>query len=68
MRACKPTNLSIKEQKASEEIKQSEDIVITNADKGDAVVILDVKDYIKEYERQLNDTEHYIHLGVDPII
>ena len=27
-------------------------MVITNAGKGGVVVILDVKDYIKEYERQ----------------
>ena len=30
-----------------------DDIVITNAGKGGALVILDVKDYIKESERQL---------------
>ena len=68
MRAWRPTNLSIKEQEALEEIKHRKDIVITNADKSDAVVILGVKDYIKEYKRQLNNTEHYIHLRVDEII
>ena len=64
--ACKYTNLSKKEQKALEELKHREDIVITNADKVGAVVILDVKDYIKESERQLNDTEYYRHLQHDP--
>ena len=48
--ACKYTKLSEKEQKALEELKHREDIVITNADKGGTVVIFDVKDYIKESE------------------
>ena len=30
-----------------------------------AVITLDVKDYIKESERQLNDTEHYKYLQYD---
>ena len=29
-----------------------DDIVITNLDEGDAVVILDVKDYVNECERE----------------
>ena len=32
---------------------------ITKANKGGAVVILDVKDYIKEAEKQLNNPENY---------
>ena len=48
--ACKYTKLSEKEQKALEELKHREDIVISNADKGGTVVIFDVKDYIKESE------------------
>ena len=35
------------------------DIIITKADKGGAVVILDIKDYIDETNRQLNDTNNY---------
>ena len=31
----------------------------TKANKGGAVVILDVKDYIKEAEKQLNNPENY---------
>ena len=50
--------LSKKSQKALKELKHREAIVVTNADKGGALVILDVKDYIKESERQLNNTEH----------
>ena len=51
-----------KEQKTLQELKHREDIVITNADKVGAVVILEVKNYIKESERHLNDTEHNRHL------
>ena len=40
------------------ELSEREDIIITEADKGGAVVIVDVKDYIKEAERQLNNTEN----------
>ena len=35
-------------------------------DKGGAVVIVDVKDYIKEAERQLNNTKNYRKLQEDP--
>ena len=40
-------NLSVEEEKALGELKSRDDIVITEADKGGAVVILDVEDYIK---------------------
>ena len=43
-----------------------DDIVICNADKGNAVVILDVEDYIKEANRQLGDTTFYKILSHDP--
>ena len=62
----KYSNLSEKEQKALEELIVWDDIVITNTDKGGAVVILDVKDYEKEYEMQLNKTENYKCLQKDP--
>ena len=42
------SNLSVKEQKALQELQSTDDIVITEADKGGAVVILDVEDYIKK--------------------
>ena len=41
------------------------DVIICNADKGGAVVILDVKDYIKEAYRQLSDENVYKHLRND---
>ena len=37
-------------------------MIITKADKGGAVVILDIKDYINEANRQLNDTNNYEQL------
>ena len=66
MGACRHINPSQKEQKALEQLKHREGIVITNAEKGSTVVILDVKVYIKEYERQLHNTEHLGHLEHDP--
>ena len=51
IRACRCTNLPEKKKKKKKKKKsirrtKIEDIVITNADKGSAVVIVDVKDYI----------------------
>ena len=46
IRACRCTNLPEKKKKKSIRRTKIEDIVITNADKGSAVVIVDVKDYI----------------------
>ena len=60
------SNLSVKEQKALQELQSRDAIVITNADKGGMVVILDVEDYIKEVERQLNNTENYKNLNHNP--
>ena len=54
--------------KVLEERKHIEDYVMANDDKG-GTVIKDVKDYSKEFERQLNDTkQHYRHLKHDPTI
>ena len=39
-----------KEQKALQELKYREDIVKTNADKGQVVVIIDLKDCMKKSE------------------
>ena len=44
------SNLSVKEQKAWQELQSRDDIVIIEGDKSDAVVIRDVEDYIKERE------------------
>ena len=47
LQQSKFSNLSEKEQKALEEVKVRDDIEITNSDKGGAVVIMDVKDYVE---------------------
>ena len=44
----------------------TDDIVITNADKGSALVTMDVKDYVEECERQLNNTGNYNCLQKGP--
>ena len=58
MKNPKP-NLSKGEQKAMEELAKRKDIIITNADKGGAVVIMDVEKYINEANRQLSDKSSY---------
>ena len=42
-----------------EELAKRKDIFITNADKGGAVVIMDVEKYINEANRQLSDKSSY---------
>ena len=59
-------NLTKNERTSMEELSEQEDIVITKAGKGGAAVIVDVRDYIKEAERQLNNTENYGKLQEDP--
>ena len=48
-------NLKKEELEALDSIKAMDDIVITKADKGGAIVIQDVENYIVEAERQLSD-------------
>ena len=59
-------NLDKAESQALKDLMKRDDIVICNADKGGAVVILDVKDYVKEAMRQLGDTNFYKVLPNDP--
>ena len=59
-------NLNIKEIQALKNLKEREDIVITNADKGGAIVISDVKEYVKEANRQLSNKDHYQKLQHNP--
>ena len=42
------------------------DIIITKADSGGAVVIIDVEDYLKEAEHQLSNKDGYKKLQYDP--
>ena len=62
----KPYNNLTKNKRTSmKELSEREDI-ISKANKCGAVVIVDVKDYIKEAEQQLNNTENYRKLQEDP--
>ena len=52
-------NTSINERRAIKTLKKNTEIIIKPADKGGAIVIMDKTDYIKEGERQLQETQHY---------
>ena len=58
-------NLAKSERKALENLQQRDDIIITKADKGGAVVIMDVEHYINEANRQLSDTKNYQKLNIN---
>ena len=66
MKRTNYSNSSVKEQKALQEPKHRDDIVIADADKGGAVVILDAEDYIKEAEWQAHKTENCKRLNYNP--
>ena len=55
----KYSNLTIKKRRAIQELQSRNDIVITGANRGGAVIILDVKVYVKEAERQRSNKENY---------
>ena len=59
-------NLTKSERTSMKELSERVGIIITKADKGGAVVIVDVKDYIKQAERQINNTKNYRKLQEDP--
>ena len=52
--------------KALQELQQRDDIILTKADKGGALVIMDVESYIQEAERQLSNETSYGKLISDP--
>ena len=59
-------NLTKGERKALQELREIDDIVIAKADEGGPVVIIDVKDYIREAESQLKNKDNYERLKYDP--
>ena len=59
-------NLNKKEREVLEALKNRTDIIITNADKGGALVINDVKAYLSEANRQLSNKDHYKKLNYNP--
>ena len=67
MKNTKP-NLSKGEQKAMEKLAKRKDIIITNADKSGAVVIMDVEKYINEANLQLSDKHNCKTLQEDPTL
>ena len=54
-RRTEARNLNKSELEALEGIKNMNDLVVTKADKGGAVVLQDVDKYIEEAQRQLSD-------------
>jgi len=52
-------NLSFEEKSALQNLKSNDKLVIKKADKGSATVIMYKSDYIRESERQLNNSNHY---------
>ena len=59
-------NLSKDELNALNELQNRDGMIITKADKGGAVVIMDVKDYIDEATRQFDNENCYKKLSNDP--
>lgn len=59
-------NITRDEQRALENLRGYEDIIIKQADKGSAVVVMDRDAYIEEAMRQLDDSEVYTLLDRDP--
>lgn len=59
-------NLTKEERKALDELKRDNTIVVKPADKGGGVVLLNVKDYELEINRQLDNTLFYKKLKSNP--
>ena len=59
-------NLTKSEREVLLNLQKRHDIIITKADKGGAVVILDIKDYIDGANTQLKNTNNYEQLDFDP--
>ena len=61
-------NLTKPERIALKQLTQREDLIITRADKGGATVIWGIAEYLREANSQLNKTEFYQELPLDPFI
>ena len=51
-----------------EELAKRKDIIIINADKGGAVVVMDAEKYINEANQELSDKLNYKKLQEDPTL
>ena len=60
------SNISKHEQKAINNLRKDESIVITPADKGKALVVMDKVEYVREMEEKLSDTTTYVRIERDP--
>ena len=60
------SHLSKDENVALKDLSKQDDIIVTNADKGGAVVTMDVNYYIREAKRQLNEPKNFKVLAKDP--
>ena len=60
------TNVSTAERKTLDSLRKRRDIVITSADKGGKIVVLDKNDYLKECTKQLENQEFYRAVYEDP--
>ena len=58
-------NISYKERQALAELSKTQNIIIKPADKGSAVVIQNLDDYINEGLRQLSDPNFYVETKDD---
>ena len=52
-------NISKEKKRAIDELKQRDDIVILNADKGNSTVVMNKKEYNQKLENMLSDTAIY---------
>ncbi len=59
-------NLSKGERNALEELSNNENIIVTRADKGGAIVIWGIQQYLTEANNQLSNTTFYQKLNNDP--
>lgn len=59
-------NLSFNEREAVRALTEDESIIIKQADKEGATVIMSALDYDTECQRQLNDKQYYTPLREDP--
>ena len=60
-------NLTREEREALRNLISDKSIIIKGADKGSAVVVWDRADYLKEAESQLDDSDIYEKLCIDPL-
>ena len=61
-------NLTKGELEALKQLEKRQDIIISNADKGGAVVIMDTDKFIEEADCQLSDSTNYKKLQKDPTL